>query len=321
MGDVRSLRLTGSAEGPSIAVTRTAKQRKLVLKEYASAYGFLGLWLIGVLTFFLWPFAHSIYLAFTNYSFEATYDFVGFENFRTIFTDAVSLKSMSVTLRFAVMSVPLRLSFALFIAVLLNKGLSGLGIYRTIFYIPSLIGHGVAVAIMWRQMFSDQGLVSNFLHLVVGLPTRDWINNPDSALFMLVLLSVWQFGSSMLIFLAALKQVPFEMYEQAEIDGASRWRQFWRITLPLISPVVFFNLTMNIINAFRMFTQAKVITNGGPINETLMMVLHIYNNAFGFGKMGFASALSWTLLMMIAAVTAVNFLVSKYWVYYETKVD
>lgn len=321
MGDVRTLRLTRQADETSLAVPRSAAQRKLMLKEYASAYAFLGLWLIGVLTFFLWPFAHSIYLAFTNYSFEATYDFVGIDNFRTIFTDSVSLKSMSVTLRFAVMSVPLRLSFALFIAVLLNRGLRGLGIYRTIFYIPSLIGHGVAVAIMWRQMFSDQGLVSNFLNLVVGLPARDWIHSPDSALFMLVLLSVWQFGSSMLIFLAALKQVPFEMYEQAEIDGASRWKQFWRITLPLISPVVFFNLTMNIINAFRMFTQAKVITNGGPINETLMMVLHIYNNAFGFGKMGFASALSWTLLMMIAAVTAVNFLVSKYWVYYETKVD
>ncbi len=321
MGDARAFRLTREMENAPLAATRTARQRKLTLKEYASAYGFLGLWLIGVLAFFLWPFAHSIYLAFTNYSFEATYEFVGLDNFRTIFTDSVSLKSMSVTLRFAVMSVPLRLSFALFVAVLLNRGLSGLGIYRTIFYIPSLIGHGVAVAIMWRQMFSDQGLVSNFLHLLVGLPAKDWIHSPDSALFMLVLLSVWQFGSSMLIFLAALKQVPFEMYEQAEIDGASRWRQFWRITLPLISPVVFFNLTMNIINAFRMFTQAKVITNGGPINETLMMVLHVYNNAFGFGKMGFASALSWTLLMMIAAVTAVNFLVSKYWVYYETKVD
>jgi multiple sugar transport system permease protein len=176
------------------------------------------------------------------------------------------------------------------------------------------------MAIMWKQMFGADGLFNNFIGLF-GIEGHDWVHHPDSALLMLVLLTVWQFGASMLIFLAALKQVPDEMYEQANLDGASKGRKLWHITLPLISPVILFNLTMNTINAFRMFTQAKVITEGGPMNETMVLVLHIYNNAFKYGEMGYASALSWTLLLMIGAVTLVNFLVSKYWVYYETKVD
>jgi multiple sugar transport system permease protein len=295
-------------------------RRRQLLKEYGTAYAFLGLWLVGTLAFFIWPFAHSIYLAFTNYSFDPEYSFVGFENFRKVFTDRLSMKSMGVTLKFAVFSVPLRLGFALFIAVLLNKGIRGLGVYRTIYYIPSLIGGGVAVAIMWRRVFSGDGLFNNFL-AIFGINGPDWIANPSTALYMLVLLSIWQFGASMLIFLAALKQVPTDMYETAEIDGASRWRQFWSITLPMISPVLFFNLTMNTINAFRVFTQAKVITDGGPINETLVLVLHIYRTAFRYGEMGYASALSWALLLMIGAITLINFIGSKYWVYYETKVD
>jgi len=295
-------------------------RRRQLLKEYGTAYAFLGLWLVGTLAFFIWPFAHSIYLAFTNYSFDPEYSFVGFENFRNVFTDRLSVKSMGVTLKFAVFSVPLRLGFALFIAVLLNKGIRGLGVYRTIYYIPSLIGGGVAVAIMWRRVFTGDGLFNNFL-AIFGINGPDWIANPGTALYMLVLLSIWQFGASMLIFLAALKQVPTDMYETAEIDGASRWRQFWSITLPMISPVLFFNLTMNTINAFRVFTQAKVITDGGPINETLVLVLHIYRTAFRYGEMGYASALSWALLLMIGAITLINFIGSKYWVYYETKVD
>lgn len=320
MGDVRSFRALRGMTGAGYHKGLSPIKRRQLLKEYGTAYAFLGLWLVGTLAFFIWPFAHSIYLAFTNYSFDPEYSFVGLENFRQVFTDRLSVKSIGVTLKFAVFSVPLRLGFALFVAVLLNKGIRGLGVYRTMYYIPSLIGGGVAVAIMWRRVFSGDGLFNNFL-AIFGISGPDWIANPGTALYMLVLLSIWQFGSSMLIFLAALKQVPTDMYETAEIDGASRWRQFWSITLPMISPVLFFNLTMNTINAFRVFTQAKVITDGGPINETLVMVLHIYRTAFRYGEMGYASALSWALLLMIGAITLINFIGSKYWVYYETKVD
>lgn len=298
--------------------TAQTLQRRRRWAEFGTAYGFLSLWLIGLFVFTVWPFAHSIYLAFTNYSFDPQYEYVGFANFRRAVTDSLSLKSMDVTARFAIFSVPLRLAVALFVAVLLNKGIKGLGVYRTIYYIPSLVGSGVAVAIMWRRVFGRRGLFNNVIGLF-GASGQDWIANPDTARLMLVLLSAWQFGSSMLIFLAALKQVPNEMYESAEIDGAGVVRQFFRITVPLISPVIFFNLTMNIINAFRVFTQAKIITNGGPMNETMFMVLNIYNQAFRFGNMGYASALSWVLLLIIGAVTVVNFVGSKYWVYYETK--
>ena len=298
--------------------TAQTLQRRRRWAEFGTAYGFLSLWLIGLFVFTVWPFAHSIYLAFTNYSFDPQYEYVGFANFRRAVTDSLSLKSMDVTARFAIFSVPLRLAVALFVAVLLNKGIKGLGVYRTIYYIPSLVGSGVAVAIMWRRVFGRGGLFNNVIGLF-GASGQDWIANPDTARLMLVLLSAWQFGSSMLIFLAALKQVPNEMYESAEIDGAGVVRQFFRITVPLISPVIFFNLTMNIINAFRVFTQAKIITNGGPMNETMFMVLNIYNQAFRFGNMGYASALSWVLLLIIGAVTVVNFVGSKYWVYYETK--
>jgi multiple sugar transport system permease protein len=320
MGDMRSFRQIKSMGRSSLRGLQSAQQRRRMLQEYGAAYGFLSLWLIGTLAFFVWPFAHSIYLSLTNYSFDPEYQFIGLQNFMNIAQDEVSRKSIWVTFKFAIMSVPLRLAFALFIALLLNQGIKGLGAYRTVYYIPSIVGHGVAMAIMWKQMFGADGLFNNFIGLF-GIEGHDWVHHPDSALLMLVLLTVWQFGASMLIFLAALKQVPDEMYEQANLDGASKGRKLWHITLPLISPVILFNLTMNTINAFRMFTQAKVITEGGPMNETMVLVLHIYNNAFKYGEMGYASALSWTLLLMIGAVTLVNFLVSKYWVYYETKVD
>ncbi|TVQ24354.1 MAG: sugar ABC transporter permease [Spirochaetaceae bacterium] len=295
---------------------KTLQQRRR-LAEVGQAYGFLSLYLIGLFAFILWPFGHSIYLAFTNYRFSPNYDYVGFTNFIRVFTDSLSLKSINVTTRYALVSVPLRLSAALLAAVVLNTGIRGIGIYRTVYYVPSLIGGGVAVAIMWRRIFGRRGLFNNFI-AIFGLTGQDWIANPDTVRFMLVLLSVWQFGSSMLIFLAALKQVPKGLYESAEIDGAGSIRKFFRITVPLISPVILFNLVMNIIGAFQVFTQAAVITGGGPMNETMFMVLNIYNQAFRYGNMGYASALSWTLLVIIAGFTGISFLVSKYWVYYET---
>lgn len=300
-----------------VRITREASQSRRQ-RDAVAGYAFLGPWLIGLLVFIAFPFLYSIIMAFTNTRFQFSLDWVGLTNFARIFRDPVALKSIEVTVRFAVITVPLRLATALFVAVLLNSGIKGLGIYRTIYYIPSLIGSGVAVAIMWRRLFGADGLFNNFIGLF-GITGQDWIANPDTARFMLVLLSAWQFGSSMLIFLAALKQVPSELYETARIDGASKIGQFWNITVPLISPVIFFNLIMQTITAFRVFTQARIITNGGPINETMFMVLNIYNQAFRFGNMSYAAALSWILLLLIGLLTAVNFIMSRMWVYYESE--
>ena len=295
----------------------SAKTRKFI-ENTLSGYLFLGPWLFGLFVFVAFPFIYSIVIAFTDTRFIFQMNWVGLRNFARAFTDEVSRKSIDVTIRYAILTVPMRLTAALFIAMLLNTGIKGIGLYRTVYYIPSLVGSGVAVAIMWRRIFGANGLFNMFLAFW-GIRGQDWIANPDTARFMLVLLSAWQFGSSMLIFLAALKQVPQELYESSEIDGASRVRQFFTVTIPMISPVLFFNLIMQTITAFRVFTQARIITNGGPINETNFLVLNIYNQAFRFGNMAYAAALSWILLGMIGILTAVNFLISKYWVFYEAK--
>lgn len=296
-------------------VTLVNRQKRA---DALAGYAFLSPWLIGLAVFVVFPFLYSIIMAFTNTKFQFTLDWVGLKNFIRIFNDPVALKSIDVTIRFALATVPLRLFTALMVAVLLNSGIRGLGIYRTIYYIPSLIGSGVAVAIMWRRLFGSDGLFNNFI-AIFGIQGQDWIANPGTARFMLVLLSAWQFGSSMLIFLAALKQVPKDLYASADIDGAGKTRQFLSITVPLISPVIFFNLIMQTITAFKVFTQARIITNGGPINETMFMVLNIYNQAFRFGNMSYAAALSWVLLIIIGILTGLNFILSKKWVYYETK--
>jgi multiple sugar transport system permease protein len=293
------------------------RKRKHRLKEYALGYAFILPWLIGFLAFALWPFMHSFYLALTDYRFSPDYSFVGLANFQELFTeDARFHKSLWVTTKLVLLSVPLKLAFALLVAMVLNKGLSGLSFYRTVYYLPSIIGGSVAVAIMWIQIFGRGGLFNGFLALF-GVSERDWIFNPDSALYTIVLLMVWQFGSSMLIFLAGLKQVPNELYEAVSMDGAGRWKKFVHITLPLISPVILFNLVMQTIQTFQTFTQGYVITKGGPVDETLFMVIYIYQQAFSSLNMGYAQAASWVLLAIIGAVTAVNFVASRYWVHYE----
>jgi multiple sugar transport system permease protein len=285
--------------------------------EKATPYLFLSPWIIGLIVFSLGPILLSLYFSFTNFNLLQSPQWVGFKNYQNIFTnDPLFYTSLRVTFSYLLMAVPIKLAVALGIAMLLARNIRGIGIYRAIYYIPSLIGTSVAVAYLWQQIFGENGLVNKVL-LLIGIHGPAWIDSPSTALFTLSLLQAWSFGSSMLIFLAGLKAIPESLYEAATIDGANRWQQFVRVTIPLLSPVVFFNLIMTIINSFTQFTQGFIVTDGGPINSTLFYALYLYNK-FSFFKMGYASALAWILLIIIAVFTSVIFLTSKRWVYYES---
>ncbi|MBP7001549.1 carbohydrate ABC transporter permease [Amaricoccus sp.] len=282
-------------------------------------YLFLAPWLVGFLVLTLGPALISLYLSFTNFDLLRPPTWVGADNYARIFTaDAKFMASMRVTLFFVVFSVPLKLAFALAVAVALNRGIAGLPLYRAIFYLPSLLGASVAIAVLWRQLFARDGLVNAVL-ANFGIDGPSWISHPSYSLWTLIILSVWQFGSPMIIFLAGLRQIPTDMYEAASLDGASKARQFWKITLPLLTPVIFFNAVVQTIEAFKAFTPAFIISGGtgGPVNSTLFYTLYLYQEAFGFFRMGYASALAWILVVIIAAFTTLSFVSSRYWVHYN----
>jgi multiple sugar transport system permease protein len=284
-------------------------------------YLFISPWLIGFFVFTLIPMIASLYLGFTDYRLTASPNWIGVENFVRMFTsDPRYWKSVQATFYYILTAVPLRLLFALAIAMLLNNARRFTSVYRAAFYAPSIVGASVAVAIMWRQIFGTEGVV-NALLAIFGIPGTAWSGHPATAIWTLILLAAWQFGSPMLIFLAGLKQIPSELYEAAAIDGAGEWAQFVRITLPMLSPVIFFNLIMQMISGFMVFTQALVITNGGPMDTTLVYALYLYQRAFIVFQMGYSSAMAWVLLLVIAIFTAINFRFSSQWVFYEDKVD
>ena len=288
-------------------------------RDSAAGYLFLAPWLIGFFGLTLGPALVSLYLSFTDYDLLSNPRWVGAANYVRIATsDPKFSAAMHVTFLYVALAVPLKLTFALLVAMILNRGLRGLPLYRAIFYLPSLIGASVAISVLWRQLFAGDGLLNQALKLV-GIHGPSWISNPDTALYTLVALSVWQFGSPMIIFLAGLRQIPKDVYEAAEIDGASRSQQFWRITLPLLTPVVFFNVVVQTIDAFKAFTPAFIISGGtgGPIDATLFYTLYLYQEAFAYFRMGYASALAWVLVVIIAAFTALSFLSSRYWVHYD----
>ena len=288
-------------------------------RESATGYLFLAPWLIGFFGLTLGPALVSLYLSFTDYDLLSNPRWVGAANYVRIATsDPKFSAAMHVTFLYVALAVPLKLAFALLVAMMLNRGLRGLPLYRAIFYLPSLIGASVAVSVLWRQVFAGDGLLNQALKLV-GIHGPSWISNPDTALYTLVALAVWQFGSPMIIFLAGLRQIPKDVYEAAEIDGASRSQQFWRITLPLLTPVLFFNVVVQTIDAFKAFTPAFIISGGtgGPIDATLFYTLYLYQEAFAYFRMGYASALAWVLVVIIAVFTALSFLSSRYWVHYD----
>ncbi|MGB4373157.1 MAG: sugar ABC transporter permease [Halanaerobiales bacterium] len=285
-------------------------------KKHLTAYLFLAPWLIGIFVFTLWLFITSFIMSLQETNLFST-KFVGLDNYRALLSDRRFIKSLKVTIKFVAISVPLKLSFALFIAMLLKDKIKGVNFFRSALYLPSLIGTSVAVAAMWTQLFGPRGLINDFL-AIFGIQGKSWIANPKTALYVLVVLVVWQFGSSMVIFLSGLKNIPGSLYEAAEIDGAHKIQSFLYVTLPMLSPIILFNLILQTIGSFQTFTQAYIITKGGPINETLFMVLYIYNKAFTASEMGYASALSWVLLFVILIVTGLIYWTSRYWVYYES---
>lgn len=296
---------------------RTAKRRKASYRhDNLMGYLFISPWLIAFFAFTLLPIAASLFLAFTNYDvLNPNWKWVGLQNFERMFTrDPRYIKSLQATFYYAFVAIPLRLIFALAVAMLLNTYRRGVSGYRAAYYAPSIIGGSVAVAVMWREIFGADGLINAILGTQVA-----WLGNPTTAIWTLIILAVWQFGSPMLIFLAGLKQIPREFYEAASIDGANGWQQFWRITLPLLTPIIFFNLVMQLISGFMVFTQAFIITGGAPLDTTLFYALYLYQRAFVSLQMGYASAMAWVLLAIIAIMTAVVFRSSSYWVFYGSQ--
>nr|WP_226951394.1 sugar ABC transporter permease [Rhizobium terrae] len=288
--------------------------------DQLAGYGFLAPWLIGFFVLTLGPAVASFYLSLTDFSGLGGANWIGVENYVRIATDDERFRTaMNVTFTFVLLSVPLKLLFALAVAVALNKGLAGLSLFRAIFYLPSLVGGSVAIAVLWRQLFSGDGLINQALNALFGYEGPSWISNPSTSIYTLVLLAVWQFGSSMIIFLAGLRQIPKDMYEAASLDGAGPMRQFFKITLPLLTPVIFFNAVIITIDAFKAFTSAFIISDGtgGPIDSTLFYTLYLYQEAFANFRFGYASALAWVLVVIIAFFTAMSFVSARYWVHYD----
>lgn len=276
-------------------------------------------WLIGLLVFTAIPMFTSLYLSFTNFDGISTPQWIGLDNFVRMISDKKFWSSLKVTLYYVALLVPLRLAFALVVALLLNTKFRGLAFYRSVFYLPSLLGGSVAISIMWGQLFGAKGAINSLLSSI-GLDANiSWIGNPKTALGVLVVLGVWQFGASMLIFIAGLKQIPESYYEAATLDGASAIHKFTKITLPMLSPVIFFNLIMQIISTFKAFNESFIITKGGPMDKTLFYALYIYRQSFEYFNMGYGSALSWVLLIIISVMSIVVFKLSNSMVYYESK--
>lgn len=283
-----------------------------------AGYLFISPWLIGFLGLTLYPMLLSLYYSFTDYTLMKDIRWVGLRNFkRILFDDDKFVQSLKVTFQFVVASVPLKLAAALLVAMALNKAVKGISAYRIAIYFPSLIGGSIAVSMLWSNIFGVDGFFNRVLESV-GIEGRGWISDPHTALWSLILLSTWQFGSSMVIFLAGLKQIPRDLYEASSVDGANRFVQAFRITLPMLSPTLYFNLIMGIINAFQMFTSAYVITRGGPMNSTMVYAVYLYERAFNRYQMGYASSLAWIMLVIIAIAAGVIALTSRYWVFYES---
>ena len=296
-------------------VRRPHKRRRAAA---IAGYLFLLPWFLGLLGLVLGPMLASAYLSFTQYDLFTDAQWIGTGNYTEIVTEDEKFRqSVGVTLTYVLVSVPLRLVVALLLAVLMNRAMRGMTFYRSVMYLPSLLGGSVGIAVLWRQLFGREGAVNQLLALV-GIEGPNWIADPDYSLMTIIVLAVWQFGSPMIIFLAGLRNIPAELTEAAFVDGAGVFRRFFSITLPLLTPIVFFNLVMQTIVAFQAFTPSFIISNGtgGPVGSTLFYTLYLYQKAFTEFEMGYASALAWILVAMIAVFTAVAFLTSKRWVFY-----
>lgn len=292
--------------------------RMFMNKESTAGVMFSLPFMIGFLFFMVVPMGISLYYSFCDYNILSPAVFAGAKNYIKMFTDdEIFFKTIRVTFYYALVSVPLRLVFALLVAMILQKTTRATGFYRAAYYLPSIIGGSVAVAILWRRMFATDGVINKLLGSI-GIETSfAWLGNTKTAIWVLIILAVWQFGSSMLIFLASLKQIPVTLYEAARVDGANKISQFFKITLPLLTPTIFFNLVMQMINGFLAFTQCLIITQGRPLNSTLFYTVYMYQQSFEFYNTGYGAALAWVMLAIIGLITAILFATKKLWVYSE----
>jgi multiple sugar transport system permease protein len=310
--------LASIAETAPIVQHRSKRRRmsRQVLRQHLDGWLFASPWIIG---FFLWtvgPMLASLVIAFTNWDLITSPTYVGLKNFATMVTDDLVWKSLQVTTVYALVSVPLHIVFGMMLALLLNAGVRGQRFYRTAFYLPSVLS-GVAVALLWRWLFSTEFGLFNLLLSYVGITGPSWLGDPQWAMPSLILMSLWGVGAGTIIYLASLQGIPTDLYEAAEVDGATAWTKFWRITLPLMTPVLFFQLVTGFIVALQVFTQAFIMTSGGPNNATLFYLLYLYRNAFEYFRMGYASALAWVLFIYILVLTLLIYWSSNRWVYYE----
>ena len=311
-------RLAGSAP-PS---TRLGAGRARRLEAFAG-YVFLSPWLLGLLGITALPTLYSLYLSFTDYDLLQPPRWIGLDNYVRMFTaDPQYRHAVTVTVIYALVAVPLKLATALAVALLLERAMRGIGLFRSLFYVPSLLGGSVAIAILWQTLFGSSGAVNAVLAWF-GITGKSWVNDPSTALGTLVVLGMWQFGAPMVVFLAGLKQIPRELYEAAAIDGAGRLRQFRHVTVPLLSPVIFFNLVLETIHGFQGFTGAFIISNGrgGPADSTLLYTLYLYKQGVTFFHMGYASAMAWVFLVVIGLLTAALFWSGRLWVHYSDAGD
>ena len=305
--------------GGSSAARQDLRRRRGLSKLEQGYMGFILVlpWLIGFCIFKLYPFVSSLIYSFTDYDlFKGVQNVVGFQNYIDAFTKPKNIKALQVTFTYAFMTVPLKLIFALFIAYILNFRIKGVGLFRTVYYVPSILGGSVAIAVLWKALFKNDGVVNTILAML-GFESINFLADKHWALFIICLLRVWQFGSAMVLFLAALKGVPEDLYEAASIDGATRGRQFMSITIPLISPVIFYNLVTQLVQAFQEFNGPYIITNGGPRNATTLISLIVYNTAFKDYKVGMSSAMAWVMFVIVMVLTIIAFVSQKKWVYYS----
>ncbi|MFF7871571.1 carbohydrate ABC transporter permease [Streptomyces qaidamensis] len=295
-----------------------APKRRPRREREGAAWVFLSPWVLGAIVLTLLPMAVSLYLSFTDYDLFSPPKWVGLRNYVQMFTeDPRYWRSVVTTLTYVLVAVPLQLALALVVALALKGMKRGKGFYRSAFYAPSLLGASMSIALVWRAVFNDGGTVDNLLG------TGGWVNKPGWALLAVALLTVWQFGAPMVIFLAGLQQIPAELYEAAAVDGAGKWRQFLSVTVPMLSPVLFFNLVLQTIQAFQVFTPAFAVSagKGGPADSTLVYTMYLYDRGFVASHMGYASAMAWVLLLVIGVVTAVLFRTSRSWVFYASEGD
>ena len=303
----------------SSAARQDLRRRRGLSKLEQGYMGFILIlpWLIGFCIFKLYPFVSSLVYSFTDYDlFKGVQNVVGFQNYIDAFTKPKNVKALQVTFTYAFMTVPLKLIFALFIAYILNFKIKGVGLFRTAYYVPSILGGSVAIAVLWKALFKNDGVINTILAML-GFESINFLADKNWALFIICLLRVWQFGSAMVLFLAALKGVPEDLYEAASIDGATKGRQFLSITIPLISPVIFYNLVTQLVQAFQEFNGPFIITNGGPRNATTLISVIVYNTAFKDYKVGMSSAMAWVMFVIVMVLTVIAFVSQKKWVYYS----